>query len=56
MAGAKEPKAARDSTAIIANRMPGATARIEPGVGHTWNIEAPDRFTATVRDWIAKNG
>ena len=53
MAGAKEPKAARDSTAIIADRMPGATARIEPGVGHTWNIEAPDRFTATVRDWIA---
>jgi len=56
MAGAKEPKAARDSTAIIAHRMPGATARIEPGVGHTWNIEAPGRFTATVRDWIAKNG
>ena len=53
MAGAKEPKVARESTAIIAERMPGATARVESGVGHVWNIEAPDRFNQTVRDWIA---
>ena len=53
MAGATEPKVARDSTAIIADRMPGATARVVPGVGHVWNVEAPERFNATVRDWIA---
>ena len=55
MAGAKEPKVARDSTAVIAERMPGATPRIEPGVGHTWNIEAPARFSETVRDWARQH-
>lgn len=55
LAGAREPRVARESTAIIADRMPGATARIEPGVGHTWNIEAPDRFAATVREWVGQH-
>lgn len=53
LAGAKEPKAARDSVELIAARMPGATARVMPGVGHTWNVEAPELFAATVREWVA---
>ncbi|MGY1636087.1 alpha/beta fold hydrolase [Geodermatophilus sp. SYSU D00742] len=32
--------------------LPAATGRIVPGVGHGGNVEAPDRFTATVRAWI----
>ena len=52
LAGAREPKAARDSVELIAARMPGATARIVPRVGHTWNIEAPELFASTVRDWL----
>ncbi len=23
-----------------------------PGVGHIWNLEAPDLFTETVRSWV----
>lgn len=52
MAGAKETATARVSTELIAAAMPGATARIVPGVGHIWNVEAPDLFTQTVRDWV----
>jgi pimeloyl-ACP methyl ester carboxylesterase len=29
-----------------------ATAVMAPGVGHVWNLEAPDLFTETVRAWI----
>ena len=52
MAGEREPRAARESTQLIADVMPGATARIVPGVGHIWNVEAAALFTSTVREWI----
>ncbi|CAN5534840.1 alpha/beta hydrolase [soil metagenome] len=52
MAGAKETSIARASAEVIAATMPGATARIVPGVGHIWNVEAPDLFSSTVREWI----
>ena len=29
-----------------------ATAVMAPGVGHVWNLEAPDLFTETVRAWM----
>jgi pimeloyl-ACP methyl ester carboxylesterase len=29
-----------------------ATAVMAPGVGHLWNLEAPDLFTETVRAWM----
>ena len=56
LAGAKEPRVARDSVELIAARMPGATARVVPGVGHTWNVEHPDLFAVTVREWAARDG
>lgn len=52
MAGAKEPVVARDSAQLIADVMPGAVARIVPGVGHLWNVEAPALFVSTVREWF----
>src|SRR5690606_21969073 len=54
VAGGKEFAVARNSTAIVAATMPGAEARIVPGVGHTWNVEAPELFTRTVREWIER--
>jgi len=29
-----------------------AKAVMAPGVGHIWNLEAPDLFTETVRAWV----
>ena len=29
-----------------------AKAVMAPGVGHVWNLEAPDLFTDTVRAWM----
>ena len=40
-------RGARDLTRAI----PGARGVIVPGVGHVWNLEAPDRFNALVRSW-----
>lgn len=54
LAGSKELAVARASTAIVASAMPGAAARIVPGVGHIWNVEAPELFTRTVRAWIER--
>src|SRR6266700_1932563 len=30
----------------------GAKGVMVPGVGHIWNLEAPDLFTETVRSWV----
>lgn len=30
----------------------GAKGVMVPGVGHIWNLEAPDLFTQTVRSWV----
>ena len=32
--------------------MPNAQGRLAPGLGHGWNVEAPDLFNAMVRAWI----
>ncbi|TQS42522.1 alpha/beta fold hydrolase [Cryptosporangium phraense] len=48
LAGGRESPIIRRSVTQI----PGATGRIVPGVGHAWNVEAPDRFNATIRDWL----
>ena len=32
--------------------IPGAKGVMVPGVGHIWNLEAPDLFTETVRSWV----
>jgi pimeloyl-ACP methyl ester carboxylesterase len=35
----------------LRRRLP-AKAVMAPGVGHIWNLEAPDLFTETVRAWM----
>ena len=32
--------------------LPGAQGVLVPGVGHCWNLEAPDVFTKALRAWI----
>lgn len=52
LAGSTESTAIRRATATIPAALTVATGRIVPGVGHAWNVEAPDLFNATVRAWI----
>jgi pimeloyl-ACP methyl ester carboxylesterase len=52
LAGGTESDAIRHAVDVLPATMPVATGRIVPGVGHGWNIEAPETFTATVRAWI----
>lgn len=52
LAGGTASDVIRRAVEMIPATMPVATGRIIPGVGHGWNIEAPDLFNATVRAWI----
>ena len=52
VAGGKETDLIKQTVGKIANMMPHAEGRIAPGVGHGWNFEAPDLFSAMVRAWI----
>jgi pimeloyl-ACP methyl ester carboxylesterase len=52
VAGGRESDAIRRSVERIPAVMPVADGRIVPGVGHGWNVEAPDLFNATVRAWL----
>ncbi len=50
--GEKEPGVARRHAQKLGREAPGVTARLVPGVGHAWNLEAPELFNATVRAWL----
>lgn len=52
VAGSRESDGITRAVEIIPATLPGAVGRIVPGVGHGWNVEAPDLFTATVRAWV----
>jgi pimeloyl-ACP methyl ester carboxylesterase len=52
IAGGRESAAIRRAVDLVPATMPAATGRIVPGVGHGWNVAAPELFTATVRAWI----
>jgi pimeloyl-ACP methyl ester carboxylesterase len=52
LAGGRETDSIRRAAAAVAAALPAGTGRIAPGVGHGWNVEAPDLFSATVRAWI----
>lgn len=47
---------APDLTTPMADQIPDARLEVLPGVGHLTNIEAPDRFTALLRDHVAACG
>jgi hypothetical protein len=38
----------------VCKEIEGAKGMMDPGVGHAWNLEAPDLFTQTVRSWISE--
>jgi len=50
--GARETLVARRAARTLTRRLPGSRALVVPGCGHVWNLEAPDLFTRTVRDWV----
>ncbi len=51
-AGARETKIITQAVSTIASLMPNARGCLAPGLGHGWNVEAPDLFSAMVRAWI----
>ncbi len=50
--GAKENSVAKGGARKFAACLKHSRMVIVPGVGHVWNLQAPDLFTDTVRNWI----
>lgn len=53
LAGQKEVAVIRRALPLLAAALPQARACLVPGVGHNWNLEAPERFNAVLRAWLA---
>ena len=53
--GQKETIVARHAAQHLCKEIEGARGVMVPGVGHAWNLEAPDLFTRTVRAWITES-
>ncbi len=51
-AGGSESKIILQSVAAIPELMPNAQGCLAPRLGHGWNVEAPDLFSAMVRAWL----
>ncbi|HLT59915.1 MAG TPA: alpha/beta hydrolase [Microlunatus sp.] len=49
VAGGDEQQPVRDSVPLIAGTFPDADGRLVDGVGHAWNIELPDVFSAMIK-------
>ena len=52
-AGSRESDIITQAVEAISALMPNAQGRLAPGLGHGWNVEAPDLFSAMVRTWIS---
>lgn len=50
--GAKENGVAKGGARKFAACLKHSQMIVVPGVGHVWNLQAPDLFTETVRNWI----
>jgi pimeloyl-ACP methyl ester carboxylesterase len=50
--GQKETVVAQHAEQQLSKEIERARGVMVPGVGHAWNLEAPDLFTRTVRAWI----
>lgn len=52
VAGGRESAIITQAVDALADLLPNAQGRLAPGLGHGWNVEAPDLFNAMVRAWI----
>jgi pimeloyl-ACP methyl ester carboxylesterase len=52
VAGGSETEIITRTVETIPKMMPKAEGRLAPGLGHGWNVEAPDLFSAMIRAWI----
>ena len=52
-AGGNESKIIIEAVTAITELMPHAAGCLAPGLGHGWNVEAPDLFTGMVRAWVS---
>ena len=52
VAGGRETDIITQTVRTIPKLMPNAEGRLAPGLGHGWNVEAPDLFSAMIRAWI----
>jgi pimeloyl-ACP methyl ester carboxylesterase len=53
-AGGNETKIIIQAVGVISTMMSNAQGRLAPGLGHGWNVQAPDLFNSMVRAWITK--
>jgi pimeloyl-ACP methyl ester carboxylesterase len=51
-AGGSESKIIIEAVEAISKLMPNGQGCLAPGLGHGWNLEAPDLFSAMIRTWI----
>jgi pimeloyl-ACP methyl ester carboxylesterase len=54
LVGGQETAAAKAAARGPLSHIPRATGRLVPGVGHVWNLQAPDLFNAVVRAWVTQ--
>ena len=52
VAGQREAFVTQQAAYAMCRAVPFARGALVPGVGHFWNLEAPDLFTQTVRAWL----
>ena len=52
-AGGKESEIILQAVETIPRMMPNAQGWLAPGLRHSWNVQAPDLFSAMVRAWIS---
>jgi pimeloyl-ACP methyl ester carboxylesterase len=50
--GQNETLVVQQAAREISTTIQGAKGVMVPGVGHIWNLEAPDLFTKTLRSWV----
>jgi pimeloyl-ACP methyl ester carboxylesterase len=51
-AGGSETAIIKQAVDVISRFMPNAQGCLAPGLGHGWNVEDPNLFSAMVRAWI----
>ncbi|WP_127573820.1 alpha/beta fold hydrolase [Georgenia faecalis] len=52
LAGGRESRGITAAVRTLPALLPRAEGRVAPGLGHGWNVEDPELFTATVRAWV----